>query len=81
MTDPHDKARNSEAPTLSDSVFMDIRPEELPQYLNEARTVVMERLREHLKETDDASEWQSLAFSIGTLSELARIVSRWLDRS
>lgn len=61
---------------LSESAFRDIHPEQLPEYIKEAKTVVMEGLREHLQR-EDPSERESLAFSLGTLSEMERIVDRW----
>jgi len=35
---------------LNESAFRDIRPEELPQYIKEIKTVVMEGLRERLQD-------------------------------
>jgi hypothetical protein len=66
-----------EEPALNISGFRDIHPEQLPRYIKEAKTVVMEGLRERLQGEADASEVESLAFTIGTLSELERIVARW----
>jgi hypothetical protein len=77
MMEIHNKEQNPKTPKLSESEFRNIHPEELSQYIKEAKTVVMEGLRQHLEKEDDRSEWQSLAFSIGTLSELERIVDRW----
>jgi hypothetical protein len=62
---------------LNESAFRDIRPEELPQYIKEIKTVVMEGLRERLQDEKDNSERESLAFSIGALSEIERIVQHW----
>lgn len=73
MTDLPD----SKPPALSPSVFRDIHPEQLPQFIKEAKTVVMEDLREHLNQASDLSECDSLAFTLGTLRELERIVNRW----
>jgi hypothetical protein len=77
MTEAENRGEKSEGVPLNESAFRDIHPEELPQYIKEAKTVVMEGLREHLQRENDASEWESLAFSLGTLSELERIVQRW----
>jgi hypothetical protein len=77
MMEIPNKTRNPEAPKLRESEFRNIHPEDLSQYIKEAKIAVMEGLRQHLEKEDDASEWQSLAFSIGTLSELERIVDRW----
>ena len=71
----HQQSR--EEPALNISAFRDIHPEQLPRYIKEAKTVVMEGLRERLQREADASEVESLAFTIGTLSELERIVARW----
>jgi hypothetical protein len=77
MMEIHNKEQNPETPKLSESEFRNIHPEELSQYIKEAKTAVMEGLRQYLEKEADRSEWQSLAFSIGTLSELERIVDRW----
>jgi hypothetical protein len=77
MTEIHNQARKREELKLSASGFRDIRPEELPDYIKEAKTAMMGRLLEHLDEEGDKSELQSLAFSIGILSELERIVDHW----
>jgi hypothetical protein len=75
MMEIHDKGR--EGPNLGESAFRNIPPEQLSDYIKDAKIVVMEGLRERLEKENDTSEWQSLAFSIGTLSELERIVARW----
>lgn len=77
MTETHNRERDREALKPSASAFRDIRPEELPGYIKEAKTAVMGQLLEHLDEKGDKSELQSLAFSIGILSELERIVEHW----
>jgi hypothetical protein len=77
MADLPNRQQSPEEPALNISAFRDIHPEQLPRYIKEAKTVVMEGLRERLQREADASEVESLAFTIGTLSELERIVARW----
>lgn len=77
MAELPNRQQAPEEPALNISAFRDIRPEQLPRYLKEAKTVVMEGLRERLQREADASEVESLAFTLGTLSELERIVARW----
>jgi hypothetical protein len=77
MVELPNRQQSREEPALNISAFRDIHPEQLPRYIKEAKTVVMEGLRERLQREADASEVESLAFTIGTLSELERIVDRW----
>jgi hypothetical protein len=77
MTETHSTEGNAGPLKLDESAFRDIHPDELPQYIKEVKTVVMDGLREYLQQEKYTSEWESLAFSIGTLSELERIVDRW----
>jgi hypothetical protein len=74
MTETPTPGSNPAALKLNESAFRDIRPEELPQYIKEIKT---EGLRERLQDEEDNSERESLAFSIGALSEIERIVQRW----
>ena len=77
MAELPNRQQSPEEPALNVSAFRDIHPEQLPRYIKEAKTVVMEGLRERLQREADVSEVESLAFTIGTLSELERIVARW----
>ena len=77
MTHSDSPRENPEPVKLKESDFRDIHPEELPHYIKQVKTVVMEGLRDNLQHEEDRAQWESLAFSIGTLSELERIVDRW----
>ena len=77
MIESHTESAKPLEPEPSESAFRDIRPEELPEYIKLAKTAVMEGFRRHLEKDQDTSEWQSFAFTIGTLSELERMVDRW----
>jgi len=65
---------------LSDAGLIDIPPAEFAQRIKEAKHVVMGRLSELLEHTTDIREREAAAYSLATLKELERTVSRGRQR-
>jgi hypothetical protein len=61
---------------LSEAGLIDIPPEEFAERIKEAKHVVMGRLSELLEETTNTQEREAAAYSLATLKELERTVSR-----
>jgi len=61
---------------LSEAGLIDIPPDEFAQRIKEAKHVVMRRLSELLEQTTDIPEREAAAYSLATLKELERTVSR-----
>jgi len=66
---------------LSEAGLIDIHPDEFAERIKEAKNVVMRRLSELLELTSDIEERDSTAYSLATLKELERTVSRSGRRS
>jgi hypothetical protein len=66
---------------LSEAGLIDIPPDEFAKRIKEAKHVVMGRLSELLELTTDIQERESAAYSLATLKELERTVSRRGRRS
>ena len=66
---------------LSEAGLIDITPDEFPERVKEAKDLVMGRLGELLERTTDIRERESAAYSLATLKELERTVSRRGGRS
>jgi len=66
---------------LSEAGLIDIPPDEFAERIKEAKNVVMRRLSELLELTSDIEERDSTAYSLATLKELERTVSRSGRRS
>jgi DNA-binding ferritin-like protein len=61
---------------LSEAGLIDIPPDEFAERIKEAKHVVMGRLSELLEQTTDIQEREAAAYSLATLKELERTVSR-----
>lgn len=61
---------------LSEAGLIDIPPDEFAERIKEAKHVVMGRLSELLELTTDIQEREAAAYSLATLKELERTVSR-----
>jgi hypothetical protein len=66
---------------LSEAGLIDIPPDEFAERIKEAKHVVMGRLSELLEQTTDIQEREAAAYSLATLKELERTVSRSGRRS
>ena len=66
---------------LSEAGLIDIPPDEFAERIKEAKHVVMGRLSELLEQTNDIQEREAAAYSLATLKELERTVSRAGRRS
>lgn len=74
-----EKERNWKA--LSEAGLIDIPPEEFAKRIKEAKQVVMGRLSELLEQTTNIQEREAAAYTLATLKELERTVSRGRRRS
>ena len=61
---------------LSEAGLIDIPPSEFAQRIKEAKHVVMGRLSELLERAADIREREAAAYSLATLKELERTLSR-----
>lgn len=61
---------------LSEAGLIDIRLDELPQRVKEAKDVVVRRLSELLEGSTDIHERQSAAYSLATLKKLQNRLGR-----
>ncbi|HEY4762104.1 MAG TPA: hypothetical protein VIH75_00420 [Candidatus Sulfotelmatobacter sp.] len=61
---------------LSEAGLIDIPPDEFAERIKEAKHAVMGRLSELLEQTTDIQEREAAAYSLATLKELERTVSR-----
>ncbi|MFZ0860947.1 MAG: hypothetical protein ABR881_21755 [Candidatus Sulfotelmatobacter sp.] len=61
---------------LSEAGLIDIPPDEFAKRIKEAKHVVMGRLSELLEQPTDIQEREAAAYSLATLKELERTVSR-----
>jgi hypothetical protein len=61
---------------LSEAGLIDIPPDEFAKRIKEAKHAVMGRLSELLEQTTDIQEREAAAYSLATLKELERTVSR-----
>jgi len=61
---------------LSEAGLIDIPPDKFAERIKEAKHVVMGRLSELLEQTTDIQEREAAAYSLATLKELERTVSR-----
>ena len=61
---------------LSEAGLIDIPPDEFAERIKEAKQVVMGRLSELLEQTTDIQEREAAAYSLATLKQLERTVSR-----
>lgn len=61
---------------LSEAGLIDIPPDEFAERIKEAKHVVMGRLSELLEQTTNIQEREAAAYSLATLKELERTVSR-----
>lgn len=61
---------------LSEAGLIDIPPDEFAERIKEAKHAVMGRLSELLERTTDIQEREAAAYSLATLKELERTVSR-----
>lgn len=66
---------------LSEAGLIDIPPDEFAERIKEAKDAVMGRLSELLEQTNDLREREAAAYSLATLKELERTVSRSGRRS
>ena len=66
---------------LWEAGLIDIPPDEFAERVKEAKHIVMGRLSELLEATTDIQERESAAYSLATLKELERTVSRSGRRS
>lgn len=61
---------------LSEAGLIDIPPNEFAERIREAKHVVMVRLSELMEQTTDIQEREAAAYSLATLKELERTISR-----
>ncbi|HET7892258.1 MAG TPA: hypothetical protein VFL34_12060 [Candidatus Sulfotelmatobacter sp.] len=61
---------------LSEAGLIDIAPDEFAERIKEAKQVVMGRLSELLEHATDIQEREAAAYSLATLKEIERTVSR-----
>lgn len=61
---------------LSEAGLIDISPDEFPDRIKEARNVVIERLSELLKATNQVQERESAAYSLAILRRLQTTLTR-----
>jgi hypothetical protein len=73
-TDESEKARVWKL--LSEAGLIDIRPDEVPDRIKEAKDVVMGRLSELLSTRNEFHERESAAYSLATLKKLERMLER-----
>jgi DNA-binding ferritin-like protein len=74
---PHEESEKERVwRVLSEAGLIDIPPDEFAERIKEAKHVVMGRLSELLEATTDIQERESAAYSLATLKELERTVSR-----
>ena len=82
MSRPHEESEKERVwRVLSEAGLIDIPPDEFAERIKEAKRVVMGRLSELLAATTDIQECESAAYSLATLKELERTVSRSGRRS
>ncbi len=74
-----EKERNWKA--LSEAGLIDIPPDEFAKKIKEAKQVVMGRLSELLEQTADIQEREAAAYSLATLKQLERTMSRGRRRT
>ena len=74
-----EKERNWKA--LSEAGLIDIAPDEFAKRIKEAKQVVMGRLSELLEQTTDIQEREAAAYSLATLKQLERTMSRGRRRT
>jgi hypothetical protein len=60
---------------LSEAGLVDIRPDDFPERIKEAKGLVLRRLSELLQVKSDTEECQSTAYSLGTLTRLETTLS------
>ena len=65
---------------LSDAGLIDIRPDEVPERIKEAKSVVMGRLSELLTVRNEMHERESAAYSLATLKKLEKMVEKMTER-
>jgi len=73
-TDESEKARVWKL--LSEAGLIDIRPDEVPDRIKEAKDVVIGRLSELLGARNELHERESAAYSLATLKKLERMLER-----
>ena len=61
---------------LSEAGLIDIPPDEFAERIKEAKHVVMGRLSELLEQRNDIQEREAAAYSLATLKQLERTMSR-----
>ena len=82
MTRPDEESEKERVwRVLSEAGLIDIPPDEFAERIKEAKHVVMGRLSELLEQTTDIQEREAAAYSLATLKELERTVSRSGRRS
>jgi hypothetical protein len=82
VTRPDEESENERIwRVLSEAGLIDIPPGEFAERIREAKHVVMGRLSELLEQTTDIQEREAAAYSLATLKELERTVSRGRRRT
>lgn len=77
MTRPDEESEKERVwRVLSEAGLIDIPPDKFAERIKEAKHVVMGRLSELLEQTTDIQEREAAAYSLATLKELERTVSR-----
>lgn len=71
MSDEHRESEREQVwKLLTEAGLVDIGPDEFPERIKEAKTIVLRRLTELLEATPGLNECQSAAYSLGALTQV-----------